>query len=114
MTWMRSRMGWFAAVISLWALLRALRRLVEPDDRPVALAVAVVVILVAALIPPARGSGRVTAEQAGWRKVVQLFLAAGVTALAALVGAGVLVAGVLGVVTAAVVPLAWPAPRESS
>ena len=106
----RSRVAWVASLVALFALLRALRRLVEVEDRPLALGVAVCVVIVAALLPPARG--RVTAEQAGWRTALQVGLAAAVTAAAALAGAGVVAAGALGIVAAALVPLAWPAPRQ--
>ncbi|KUG53360.1 hypothetical protein AVL62_00720 [Serinicoccus chungangensis] len=112
MLWTRSSPAWVAALVALFALLRALRRLVEPEDRPVALVVAVVVVAAATLIPPARGPGRVSVEQAGWRTVLQVFLAAAVTALAALAGLDVVVAGALGIAAAAAVPLAWPAPRQ--
>ncbi|WP_299518856.1 hypothetical protein [uncultured Serinicoccus sp.] len=110
MHWTRSSVAWVAALVALFALLRALRRLLEPEDRPLALVVAVVVVAAAALMPPARG--HVTAEQAGWRTALQVFLAAAVTALGALAGLGVVVAGGLGIAAAAVVPLAWPAPRQ--
>ena len=79
--------------------------------RPVALVVAVVVVVAAGLVPATRGRGRGTAEQAGWRKTAQFFGASAVTALAVLLGVGVVLAGVVGVAAAAVVPLVWPAPQ---
>ncbi len=114
MTWMSSRVAWFAALISLFALLRALRRLMEADDRPVALVVAVVVVAAAALMPSTLGRARVTPEQAGWRKSLQFFGAGAATALAAFLGVDVVLAGVLGVAAAAVVPVAWPAPAAAT
>lgn len=114
MTWTRSRVAWVAALISLFALLRALRRLVEVDERPVALVVAFFVVITVALVPTSLGRGEVPAEQAGWRKALQ-FLAAGAgTALATLAGGGVMLAGAVGVVAAATVPVAWPAPKKST
>lgn len=109
---MRSRVAWVAALISLFALLRALRRLVEVEQRPVALVVAVLVVAAVALLPTSLGRrGQVSAEQAGWRKALQ-FVAAGVlTALVTLVGGGVLLAGAVGVLGAGTVAVAWPERR---
>ena len=112
MTWMRSRVAWVAAVVSLFGLLRALRRLVEPDERPVALLVAVSVVAAAALMPSRLGRSRGPAEKAAWRKALQFFAACACTALTALLGAHVVLAGALGVAAAAVVPVAWLAQRR--
>ncbi len=106
-------MAWVAALLALFALLRALRRVVETDQRPLALLVSVAVVALAAALPTTLGQGRATAEQAGWRKGLQLLAAAAVTALAALLGAGVVLAGALGVAAAAAMPLVWPRPRPS-
>jgi EamA domain-containing membrane protein RarD len=113
MSWMRSRVAWVAALISLFALLRALRRLVELDERPAALVVALFVVVTAAFMPTRLGRGQVPAEQAGWRKALQFLAAGAVTVLAAFLGGGVVPAGVLGVVAASTVPLAWPAPVKA-
>ncbi|QFG68274.1 hypothetical protein [Ornithinimicrobium pratense] len=114
MPWIRSRVAWGAGLLALFALLRALRRLVEADDRPLALVVAVGVIVVAGLVPPALGSAaaRVASEQLAARKAVQFFGAAGVSILAVYLGLGVVVAAVLGIGAAVLVPLIWPAPAE--
>lgn len=104
-------MAWGAGVVALWALLRGLRGLLGPDDRPLALGVAVCVIVLAAVLPAARGRDRLRAEQLGARKAVQFFGAAGALLLAVYLGAGVVVAAALGAVAAALVPLAWPPPR---
>jgi hypothetical protein len=112
MTWTSSRVAWFAALISLFALLRALRRLVDADDRPLALVVAVLVVAAAGLVPSTLGRGRAVPEQAGWRKTLQFFGASAATALAAVLGIDVVLAGVVGVAAATVVPLAWPAPAR--
>ena len=106
-------MAWVTALLALFALLRALRRVVETDQRPLALLVSVAVVALAAALPTTLGRGRVTPEQAGWRKCLQLLAAAALTALAALLGSGVMLAGTLGVAAAASVPLVWPAPRPS-
>ena len=45
MPWIRSRVAWGAGLLALFALLRALRRLVDPADRPLALVVAVAVVV---------------------------------------------------------------------
>lgn len=110
MPWMSSRVAWFAALISLFALLRALRRLVEDDDPSVALVVAVVVVAAAALPPSTLD--RVTPEQAGWRKSLQFFGAGAATALAVFLGVDVVLTGVVGLAAAAVAPVAWPAPAK--
>lgn len=114
MTWTRSRVAWVAALVSLFALLRALRRFVEVDERPVAVVVAVFVVATVALVPTSLGRGQVSGEQAGWRKVLQFLAAGAVTALATLLGGGVILAGALGVLAAATVPVAWPAPERST
>jgi hypothetical protein len=108
---MSSTVAWGAALVSLFVLLRGLRRLVEADDRPVALVVAVVVVVAAGLVPSTLGRGPAEPEQAGWRKTAQFFGASATTALAVLLGADVVLAGVIGVAAAAVVPLVWPAPQ---
>lgn len=114
MSWTRSRVAWAAALIFLFALLRALRRLVEVDERPVALVMAACVVATAALVPTSLGRGQVPADQAGWREALQLLAAGAVTALAALLGGGVVLAGAVGVVAAATAPVAWPAPVNST
>lgn len=114
MPWIRSRVAWGAGLVALFALLRGLRRLVEADDRPLALAVAVALVLLVAVVPPALGDARdrVTPDQAGGRKGVQFFGAAGVTLLAVFLGSGVVVGAVLGFGAAVLVPLLWPAPQD--
>ncbi|MGC5585402.1 hypothetical protein ACQE98_12845 [Ornithinimicrobium sp. W1679] len=112
MAWTYSKVAWVAALISLFALLRGLRGLVEVDDRPVALVVAVVVVAVTGLVPSTLGRGQVLPEQAGWRKTLQFFGASAATVLAVLLGVDVVLAGVVGVAAAAVVPLAWRAPQS--
>lgn len=114
MPWIRSRVAWGAGALALFALLRALRRLVPADERPLALLVAIVVVVVVAALPSAlgRARGRVPSEQAGARKAVQFFGAAGVTMLVVYLGTGVVVAAALGVGAAALVPLVWPDPGE--
>ncbi|WP_131104257.1 hypothetical protein [Ornithinimicrobium sufpigmenti] len=116
MPWMRSRVAWGAGLLALFALLRALRRLVPADDRPLALAAAVAVVVVVALVPPVLGRAgrRVPSEQLGVRKAVQFFGAAGVSILAVYLGVGVLVGAVLGVAAAVAVPLLWPAPGKQA
>lgn len=114
MGWTRSRVAWVAALISLFALQRALRRLVEVDERPVALVTAVFVLATVALVPTSLGRGQVPAEQAGWRKALQFLAAGAVTALATLLDGGVILAGALGVLAAATVAVAWPAPKKST
>lgn len=110
MVWISSRVAWIAAALTIFALLRALRRLVDAHERPVALLVAVVVVLVAAAVPETLGRGRPTVEQAGRRKAGQL-LAAGIgTAVGTYLGAGLVVAAVLGVVAAVLVAALWPRP----
>lgn len=114
MTWTRSRVAWVAALIALFALLRALRRLVEVDERPVALVVAVLVVVTVALVPTRLGRGRVPTEQAGWRKALQFLAAGAVTALTTLLGGGVILAGAFGVLAAATVAVACSALEKST
>lgn len=113
MPWFRSPVAWGAGLVALFALLRGLRGLLGPDDRPLALGVAITVVLVAALVPPVLGRdrGRVTPPEQGARKAVQFFGAAGVLLLVVLLGGGVMVAGGLGLVVAALVPLVRPTSR---
>lgn len=107
-------MAWGAGLFALFALLRAMRGLVGTDDRPLALAVGVGVIVVAALVPPVlgRAGARVPSGQLGARKAVQFFGAAGVSILAVYLGLGLVAAAVLGVGAVLLVPLVWPAPAE--
>lgn len=111
MTWISSRLAWGAVLIALFGLMRGLRGLVDPDDRPTAL-VAAGVVLVGATLLPTRFGGRTdpAPDQAGTRKAAQVFGAAGVTLLATFLGVAVVVAAVLGVVAAAAVAVLWPAP----
>lgn len=106
MTWIRSRAAWMAGLLALFGLLRALRRMADADQGQLALGVAVAVVVAAALLPVSLRPA--DTDQVGARKAAQ-FLAAGmVTALAVLLGAGLLVAGGLGVLAALLVALVWP------
>ena len=110
MTWISSRVAWIVALVTLFALLRALRQLVDADERPVALLVAVVVVLVAAAVPVTLGRGRPTVEEAGRRKAGQLLTAGIGTAAGTYLGTGLVVAAVLGIVAAVLVAALWPRP----
>ena len=99
--WTSSRVAWAAALVSLFGLLRALRRLVPAEERPEALAVAVGVVVLTALLP----------ATSGMVKAGQLLTAGIVTAAATYLGTGVLLAGLVGIGAALLLGLLWPAPR---
>ncbi|MFX0537257.1 hypothetical protein ACQBAT_06050 [Ornithinimicrobium sp. Y1847] len=111
MSWVTSRVAWGAALLSMFGLMRALRRLVpRGEEQELALYVAIGILVGAALMPTAFSRTPLPAHQAGLRKAVQFFAAGMVAALMTYLGTGLILAGLIGIAAAAVVAAVWPAP----